>query len=242
MLVRRNVVCETFDAPGLWVDHSNANTRVTQNVVLKAQTRFGGIFLEASYRPNMIDQNVVWDCDGDGFYQHDCSDLVVANNLIGNCTGLPVRMRSAGKRVVDIETNRLAACVRNRVVGNVFYGFGRRGPQLPTEENVSDHNLFVNPPGAEQFDLAAWQKQTGREQHGATRVAKLSLSPADWTLRCDPSFAPLHAPRLPAVAWDFFLVPRQGDTTAAGPFVGPNWPATTILAAEGPRGVEVRRP
>ena len=93
MLVRRNIVCETFDAPGLWVDHSNANIRVTQNIVVKAQTRFGGIFLEASYLPNMIDQNIVWDCDGHGFYQHDCSDLIVANNLIGYCTQIQWSLR-----------------------------------------------------------------------------------------------------------------------------------------------------
>ena len=242
VLVRRNVVSETFDSPGLWVDHSNANTRVTQNIVVKAQSRFGGIFLEASYLPNMIDQNIVWDCDGHGFYQHDCSDLIVANNLIGKCTKLPVLMRSGGKRVVDLETHRLASCARNQVVGNVFYGFGSRGPELPTTDNTSDYNLFVNPQGTEPFDLSAWQKRTGRESHSAICEAELSLSPTDWTLRRTPSFELLQSPRLSAVTYDFFLAPRQGETTVAGPFALEKWRPETVLATRTSRGVEVRRP
>jgi hypothetical protein len=236
VLVRRNVVCETFDAPGLWVDHSNANTRVTQNIVVKAQSGIGGIFLEASYLPNVIDQNVVWGCKGHAFYQHDCSDLVVANNLFGECTKLPILMRANPKRVLDIETNRLSQCVRNRVVGNVFYGFDDRRPEMPADENTSDYNVFVSRPGAKSFDLTAWQTRTGREAHSITCASELRLSPANWTLRRDPPFAALLVPRAPALTSDFFGTPRQNTTTTeAGPFLGQNWKAVTILWDKGRR-------
>lgn len=221
-LVRRNVVQGTIDAPGIWIDHSNANTRLTQNIVVGARCRnWGGIFFEASYRANMIDHNIVWDCRPNAFYQHDCEGLIVANNLFGNCPRLPVLMRCNAGRVVDIETNRRAACRENRVAGNVFHAFGR-GPELPARENESDYNVFVGPPGTKAFDLAAWQKRTGREAHSATFASRIELSAADWTLRQAPPAGELLFPRPAAVTFDFLDAPRRGGTTGTGPFVAEN--------------------
>jgi len=55
------------------------------------------------------------------------------------------------------------------------------------------------------------------------------LSPDNWTLRRDPSFVALLVPRLPAITFDYFNTPRQGNTTEAGPFVERNWKPETIL-------------
>jgi hypothetical protein len=220
VLVRRNVVHGTIDSPGLWVDHSNANSRVTQNIVLGADApNHGGIFLEATYLPVLIDNNIVWGCNGHAFYQHDCSDLIVAHNLFGECAKRPVFMRFNAKRVLDIETNRLAKCVRNRVFGNVFYGFGDRGPEMPKEENASDYNVFVDRPGENPFDLSAWRKRTSREAHSMIFVSQMDLSPTDWTLRRTPRIPHLQVVRIPAIAFDFFGAARPGETTDAGPLV-----------------------
>jgi len=135
-LLRRNVVHGTVDAPGIWVDHSNANTRVTANVVFGAKSRWGGMFLEASYKPNLVDHNVVWGCQGNGFFESDCDDLTVTNNLIGECTLSPFRMQASAGRVLDPNSGKMATALRNRIVGNVFYGFDR-GPEMPQGDNVS---------------------------------------------------------------------------------------------------------
>jgi hypothetical protein len=220
VLVRRNLVHGTIDAPGLWVDHSNANTRVTENIVVGARGAQGGIFLEATYLPVLVDHNIVWDCEGNGFYQHDCSRLVVEHNLFGNCTRQPVLMRANPKRLIDIETNRFADCVSNRVRGNIFYGFGAAGPEMPGgKQNTSDYNVFVNPLGAKPFDLTAWQKKTGREAHSMTVTARMAVTTTDWTLRQEPPVESLLCPRNPVVRRDFFGLPRLGETTEAGPFV-----------------------
>jgi hypothetical protein len=173
----------------------------------------------------LVDNNVVWGCDGHAFYQHDCSRLTVANNLFGECTKRPVFMRFNPKRQLDIETNRLATCEQNQVFGNVFYGFADRGPEMPADENASDYNVFVDSPGSKPFDLAAWQKRTGRESHSTTFTSTVQLSSAHWTLRQTPPIPGLSFPRIPAVTFDFFNTPRSGPTTEAGPFVERNWKA-----------------
>lgn len=220
-LVRRNVIRGTIGAPGLWADHSNANARITQNVIVGVRSAsYGGIFLEASYRPNLIDHNIVWDCQPHAFYQHDCGDLTIANNLFGCCTKAPVQMPPPGekKREVDIETKRMSSVVNNRVAGNVFYGFAERGTTvLEGLGNESDYNVFVNPPGAKPLDLATLRQKTGCEEHSRTFTATLEFSPADWTLRGDLPI--MECPRLAPLRADYFGAARRGDRTDAGPFL-----------------------
>ena len=220
-LVRGNVVHGTIGGAGLWVDHSNANTRITANIVVGARSPWGGLFLEASYRPNLIDHNIVWGCTGHAFYQHDCENLIVANNLFGECTGLPVLMRSAGTRIVDIETKRRASAQHNRIVGNIFYGF-TKAPHIPAGDNLSDHNIFVQPPGKGPLDLAAWRTKTGREAHSIAATARIEFSPAEWTLRSTPPLPSLQCPRIPALTHDLFGAARQGPTTPVGPSAAQN--------------------
>jgi len=220
-LVRRNVIYRTIGAPGLWVDHSNANTRLTQNIIVGVRSKsYGGIFLEASYLPNLIDHNIVWDCEPNAFYQHDCGDLTIVNNLFGLCARNPVRMPLPGqkKRMVDIETKRMSAVVNNRVVGNVFYGFGERATTVRKElGSDSDYNLFVHPSDAKPPDLAALRKKTGCEQHSQAAVGKLEFSAWGWTLR--GVWPTLECPRTPTVTCDFFGAARVGERTDAGPFL-----------------------
>jgi hypothetical protein len=55
--------------------------------------------------------------------------------------GQPVCIAKPDARIIDIETHRQSRAEHNRVVGNVFYGFETRGPELPPDgENASDCN------------------------------------------------------------------------------------------------------
>ncbi|MGA2622009.1 MAG: right-handed parallel beta-helix repeat-containing protein, partial [Thermoguttaceae bacterium] len=47
-LLRRNVIHDTIDAPGIWMDYENRNSRCTQNVIFRTRSVNGGIFMEAS--------------------------------------------------------------------------------------------------------------------------------------------------------------------------------------------------
>jgi len=223
-LVRRNIVNRTIGAPGIWLDHSIANVRLTKNIIVGVQSpAYGGIFLEASYKPNLIDRNIVWDCEAYGFYQHNCNDLTVANNLIGNCTKAPVFIQTQTEdRQIDIETKRMSVVIRNTILGNVFYGFGDLTPVLPGG-NISDFNLFVNPPGGTQPDLSICKEGKGQETNSTTFSSEMDFSLMEGTLDQSLLLPEFLSPRIFEITTDFFETPLDfSGTTQAGPFLYKN--------------------
>ena len=108
-LIRANLVADTLHGPGIWMDYTNANSRCSRNVVVGTRTKWhGGIFVEASSIPNMIDHNVIWDSSASGIYEHDSSDQIFVHNLIGRSTGAAIRLRGKvtdrrpyGKPIID---------------------------------------------------------------------------------------------------------------------------------------------
>ena len=184
-LVRRNVMLDTIGAPGMWIDHSNYNTRCTQNVIVGCEMgkSSGAFFFEGSQYWNMVDHNIIWGCNSNGFYQHDCDRLIVANNLIGQCSGQPFRMQGGGaSRIIG---GRITSCKRSRIVGNIFYA-ARRQPFVKDPENVSDYNLFVDPSDAEPFPLAKWQAESGWDGNSRQAVATIQFDRNTWTPAPNP--------------------------------------------------------
>jgi hypothetical protein len=232
-LVRRNLIQDTVDCFGLWVDHSIHNTRITQNIVVDADK--AAFYLEASYGPNLVDHNIFWGGNSDGILLQHTGNATIAHNLVGCCQGLPVRIDlarpTAKGRMVDLETKRMSSSDHNRVVGNVFYGFESRGPNIPAAmNNHSDHNLFLNASGGTPFDLAAWQEKTGLDRHSRVAMDSLEFSPRDWTLR--GALPTLECPRLEPITCDYFTVSRSGATTNAGPFLTLNMKPELLLLQE----------
>jgi len=229
-LVRRNVIRDTVNCHGLWVDHSIHNTRITQNIVVGAD--LDAFYLEASYAPNLIDHNIFWGSGRNGVLIGATGNATIAHNLVGCCKGSPVGISlsrpSPKGRMLDKETKRMASSDHNRVFGNVFYGFESRGSGIPADmDNESDYNLFVNPSDSRSFDLATWQKKTGLDRHSQAAVATLDFSPRDGTLR--GMLPTLECPRLGPVARDFFDVPRSGAATEVGPFLKLNLKPELLL-------------
>jgi hypothetical protein len=109
----------------------------------------------------------------------------------------------------------------NRVSGNVFYGYGGRGSEVPDGmNNSSDYNLYLSPPGETQFDLAAWQQRTGQEAHSKVATALIELSRDTWTITQSAPLPELAGPRHPALTSDLLGAPRPaGESTQAGPFL-----------------------
>ncbi len=224
-LVQRNHLHDLVAACGIWLDFLNENCRVTRNLVHRVRSYHGGIFLEASQVPNLIDTNVIRDIEGPGIYQHDCDRLVIANNLIAHCTEIGIQMRVVPGRQVG---GRTSTSRDNRVVGNVLV-------DCPTalwfldDRNVSEHNVIAASPA---FDLAAWRARG----LGATDVeADLAVSSAgchDLTWSA-PAALPA-VPRVAALTVDFLGRP-YGDAAeiAPGPFrEGPRPQETTYDLSE----------
>jgi hypothetical protein len=224
VLLRRNVILDTKGGAGIWLDYLNANTRCTQNVILGTQSRFGGIFVEASHEPNMIDHNLIWDTDGSGVYEHDTDKLIVAHNMIGQTRGAAVCLELGNVR--RWVGGRGAAARKHRVVNNILVDNDRM-IEFANADNVSDHNLFCRSrdPGPfrihqpqENLDLAAWQEFHGWDLHSAECDVRAELDAESleltWSVAGDvPACSPVAG-----VSEDFCGEARHERFVVPGPF------------------------
>ena len=153
-LIRSNVIRHTVHAEAIWLDYENANTRITGNVLGdNLETLRGGIYLEASHEPNMIDNNLVWKSTegaGGGSYNMpghggwgitvDGSDeTVIAHNLIGLSQDAALKFRNIEGRIVS---GRGGTTRRNKVLNNIFYRNGK-SIDLSNQDNTVDGNLYT---------------------------------------------------------------------------------------------------
>jgi hypothetical protein len=153
-LLRANVIRHTVHAEAIWLDYENANTRVTGNIMGDTlETLRGGIYLEASHEPNMIDNNIIWKATegaGGGSYNMpghggwgitvDGSDgTVIAHNLIGLTQDAAVKLRTIEGRIVS---GRGGTARWNKVLNNIFYRCGK-AIDFPNRDNAADGNLYT---------------------------------------------------------------------------------------------------
>ena len=141
-LIRGNLVADTLHGPGIWMDYTNANSRCCRNVVVGTRTKWhGGIFVEASSIPNMIDHNIIWDTTASGIYEHDSSDQIFVHNLIGRSRGPAILLKGKvtdrqpyGKPIIDGN---------HRAANNVFVENGTNAVEERSKSRKStvENNL-----------------------------------------------------------------------------------------------------
>jgi alpha-L-arabinofuranosidase len=211
-LIRHNVIHDTIDAPGIWMDYQNRNSRCTQNVIFRTKTSKGGIFMEASQAPNLVDRNIVWAAEGSGIYQHDCDELLVIHNLVGRCTDAGIRMQICQGREVG---GRLSTAKRNKILGNILLDNG--GPlAISDPENSSDWNVFGR--GRKPFDLAGWQKAHGWDTHSTMAEISAAFNANTVELSWSVSGGTPKCPRQPVLTTDFTGRPYVAAAIPPGPF------------------------
>jgi parallel beta helix pectate lyase-like protein/pectate lyase-like protein len=157
-LIRNNVIRHTIHAEAIWLDYQNQNTRVTSNVIGdNLETLRGGIYLEASQYPNMLDDNIIWKATeghGGGSYNMpahggwgitvDGSDeTVIAYNLIGLTEDAALKFRGIEGRIVG---PRGGTTRWNKVLGNIFYRCGK-AIEFSNSDNTADYNLYTRDRG-----------------------------------------------------------------------------------------------
>jgi hypothetical protein len=153
-LLRHNVIRHTIHAEAIWLDYENANTRITGNVMGdNLETLRGGIYLEASHEPNMIDDNIIWGATpgaGGGSYNmpghggwgitiDGSDDTIVAHNLIGLTRDAAVKFRNIESRIVS---GRGGTTRGNKVWNNIFYRCGK-AIDFSNRDNTADGNLYA---------------------------------------------------------------------------------------------------
>ena len=98
LLFRHNVIRHIRHANAVWLDSSNANCRITGNVLADVLTVSAAIHMEMNRNANQIDNNVIWNvrnaepgtpgqrgCAGSGMFIHATDRVIIAQNLIGHC-------------------------------------------------------------------------------------------------------------------------------------------------------------
>ncbi len=221
-VIRRNVVLRTAHCASLWLDGEIFNTRVTGNLFADAaHPAFGHVFLEINQGPNLVDNNVLVNSGGNGFYEHDAERVYLIQNLIANGDDTAVMMRCGDPKRVNPPLEN-----EHRVFANVIAGFPRY-IQFPNRTSHSELNLFgerfdrfrdaflADAAAGEEgtvVDLDAW-RDIGFDRR--SEVARLSVffNPDDLTLSI----------RAPGVStWPAFdrLPETSAQTTAAVDFLG----------------------
>jgi hypothetical protein len=153
-LLRGNVIRHLIHAEAVWLDYENTNTRVTGNVIGDTvETLRGGIYLEASHDPNMIDHNIIWKATegaGGGSYNMPAhggwgitvdgtDETVIAHNLIGLTQDAAIKFRTIESRIVS---GRGGTTRRNKVLNNIFYRCGK-AIDFSNRDNTADGNLYT---------------------------------------------------------------------------------------------------
>ncbi|MFH1006629.1 MAG: right-handed parallel beta-helix repeat-containing protein [Candidatus Latescibacterota bacterium] len=189
---RRNVILRTAHSASLWLDGEICNTRITQNLFAEAANpRFGHVFLEINNGPNLVDNNIMIDSGGHGFYEHDAERAHVYQNLIanGDDTGVMIRFGDPTRIDPPLENG-------HRIFANIITGFPRY-IQFPNRTNHADMNVFGE--RSDDFrkafsadaayekegtvmDLATWQ-QTGEDRHSEVVRLSVFFDAHDLTLR-----------------------------------------------------------
>ncbi len=212
-LIRRNIIFDTLHGAGIWMDWNNQFSRCTGNLIVGSHTMHGGIFIEASYQPNLVDQNVIWNTDGHGIYEHDCSGQVFAQNLIGHSSrsGFHLHGKITDRRV----DGRTMTYGGHRVLNNLLVRNAK------TDEFLGDASEVVH----------------HREAGAGTR---LDLRGAE--IAWDVLEAGRHCLPVPGVTHDLLGLQREGKETCAGPFAKPTgrtrwsgpWPASNRITLASP--------
>jgi hypothetical protein len=207
-LIRRNLIVDTMHGPGIWMDWNNQFSRCTQNLIVGTHTMHGGIFVEASYQPNLIDQNIVWNTDGHGIYEHDSTGQVFAHNLIAHSTrcGLHLHGKITDRRV----DGRTMVYGRHTVRNNILIENAKPDEFLGDPSDVADN---VQEGAAAQLDL---------------RRMTLTWSTPPAAASCRP---------VPGITHDLFGRPRMGQKTSAGPFAKPAGAAEKLPFPPTPSGM-----
>ncbi|MGO8927341.1 MAG: right-handed parallel beta-helix repeat-containing protein [Limisphaerales bacterium] len=188
-LIRRNLILDTYHGAGIWMDWDNRNSRCCQNIIVNSHTIHGGIFVEASYVPNMIDQNFIWGTQGHGIYEHDCSHQIFAHNFIAQSTGAGLHLhgKMTSRRIRRGEPEYGAHQVRN----NILYQNTRT-------------NYFGGQPSTISGNLSEGITATFNRQ-----VLELTWSVTGPKPACEPVLG---------VNYDFFAKLRKSPVVTPGPF------------------------
>jgi hypothetical protein len=218
-LVRNNHVARLQASCGIWLDWDNQNSRVAGNVIHDVQTVQGAIFIEASPQPNLVDNNVIWNIDGQGIRAADTDNLVIAHNLFGRIAEDLVYARVATDRSIR---GRKLTSTGNRVLNNIFVDV-RKPIASGDPSNAADYNVYVSTQAG-----SAQVRDSG--PHTVSITGDVQFDEREMRLTWKPGQALSAAPPVAGCPEDFYGRARSTENNVPGPFLAFSNPATVELA------------
>ncbi len=245
MLFRRNVVRHMRHADAAWWDFDNSNCRVTQNVFADVVSVGAAVHFEMNPDQNLLDNNIIWGvenaepgtpgqrgCAGSAIFDNATSNLIITQNLIGQCNNagvFPIVRPDRGRPVAD----------GNTVSNNIFAKCGRSAINFLNDNNKADGNVYVNPPKEFQglfqgtptpyydpvawthiklHDLESWRAIKGWDQQSVIMDAQVDFDPATLKLTISSSKPLPQVSLVNGVGSDMFGRPT-GSKRIPGPLV-----------------------
>lgn len=147
-LVEGNHIHDIQGGNGIWLDWDIRDSRVTKNIIYNVQNIQGGIFIEASHYPNLVDNNFLWNIDGNGIYANDTDYLMVYHNFVANVTGNAVHAIVQTDR---FQNGRKLTAEENLVYNNIFVN--TQPMRFSATSNRADYNLYVSTKEPNNIDL-----------------------------------------------------------------------------------------
>lgn len=210
-LVNRNHIHNIQGGNGIWLDWDIRYSRVTQNSIHDVQNIQGGIFIEASHYPNLVDNNFIWNIDGNGIYANDTDYLMVFHNLVANITGNVVHAIVQTDRS---QNGRKLTAEENLVNNNIFIdGLPMR---FSSNSNKADYNLYVSTKEPNNFKDAI--NRNGLDANSAFKYAQAYFTSSTSMFKWISDFDIKPVPLLKEVSYDFFNDLKESQNTIPGPF------------------------
>jgi len=230
-LVNRNRIHDIQGGNGIWLDWDIRYSRVTQNSIHDVQNIQGGIFIEASHYPNLVDNNFIWNIDGNGIYANDTDYLMVYHNLVANITGNVVHAIVQTDRT---QNGRKLTAEENLVYNNIFInGLPIR---FSSNSNKADYNLYISTKEPNNFKDVI--NMNGLDANSIFEHAQAYFTSSISMFKWISDFDIKPVPLLKEVQYNFFNDLKVNKNTIPGPFNKLS-KATTIVLTEKPVIVDI---
>jgi parallel beta-helix repeat protein len=180
--IRRCEAAYNFEAPGIWFDSDNAETRILENVC--HDNGDCGIFFEMNKAGGIIAGNLVYGNHGRGIYVSGSQNTWVIHNTVAeNASGIVAMSRAKDEPSKNIKVFNNLLIHNYTAADTTTHGsdltleMSRDAAQRAAIGNTSDHNVYANnswepllaPDWNNNETLAQWQKVYRQDTHSLTQ-------------------------------------------------------------------------
>ena len=217
-LVRDNHIARIQGGCGIWLDWDNINSRVTGNIIHDVNTVQGAVFVEASQVMNLVDNNFIWNINGQGVRIADTDNTIIAHNLFANVSEELVYAKVATDRSLG---GRRLTSKGNRIINNLVVD---QGKPITSDDpsNIADYNVYVSIKASKMP-----VKDTG--EHSITVNGEMAFDTDNFLLTWKPASPLPTVPLVKNCDSDFFGRERTTGQNVPGPFLGMENPVTLKL-------------